>query len=152
MPPVDARLLAEWREVVGPAHVLVDPDLVAGYTTDWTGRFAGATPAVLRPGTAEQCAALVGSCSAAGVGLTVQGGNTGLVGGGVPLRGQVVLSLRRLDTVVVDAAAGQATAGAGVTLGALQAAAAGAGWAYGVDLASRDSATVGGTVATQSRP
>ena len=46
--------------------------------------------------------------------------------------------------------AGQLTAAAGATLAAVRSAAADAGWAYGVDLASRDSATVGGTVATNA--
>ncbi len=50
----------------------------------------------------------------------------------------------------VDAVAGQVTAGAGVTISALRAHAAAAGFEYGVDLASRDSATVGGTIATNA--
>ncbi len=83
--------------------------------------------------------------------LVVQGGNTGLVGGAVPLRGEVVCSLRRLtDLGEVDRASGQVTAGAGVTIAEVQARAASAGWAYGVDLASRDSATVGGSIATNA--
>ena len=83
--------------------------------------------------------------------LVPQGGNTGLVGGGVPLQGEVVLSLRRLQALEpVDALAGQVTAGAGVALGTAAPAGGSAGWAYGVDLASRDSATVGGTVATNA--
>jgi len=146
----DPRALAAWREAVGGDHVLVDPDVVAGYSTDWTGRFRGDTPVVVRPASTAECAAVVATCAEHGVALTVQGGNTGLVGGGVPLHGEVVLSLRRLGRLEVDRPAGQVTAGAGVTLGALQRSAADAGWAYGVDLASRDSATVGGTVATNA--
>ncbi len=144
--PVAARL----ARILGADHVLED-DRTAGYCTDWTGRFAGATPAVVRPADAEQVAAVLALCRAEGLALTLQGGNTGLVGGGVPLHGEVVLSLRRLDAVTdVDGRAGQLTAGAGATVGAVQRAAAGCGWAYGVDLASRDSATVGGTVATNA--
>ena len=80
-----------------------------------------------------------------------QGGNTGLVGGGVPLAGEAVLSLRRLSGITdVDSRAGQLTAGAGTSVAEVQAAAVAAGWAYGVDLGSRDSATVGGTVATNA--
>ena len=44
-----ARFLDEVRGVVGPAHVLTEVDVLAGYTTDWTGRFVGSTPAVVRP-------------------------------------------------------------------------------------------------------
>ena len=131
--------------------MLTDPDVVAGYVIDWTGRFRGATPAVVRPGGVDEVARVVQICAAARVAIVPQGGNTGLVGGSVPQHGEIVLSLRRLDELgPVDAAAAQVTAGAGVTLGRLQEHARAAGWEYGVDLAARDSATVGGTVATNA--
>jgi FAD/FMN-containing dehydrogenase len=138
-------------EVVGDRHVLTDPEVTAGYTVDWTGRFRGATPAVVRPGSVEEVAALVGVARAHGLALVPQGGNTGLVGGSVPLAGEVVVSLRRLDAVEgVDADAGHLTAGAGATIAAVAAAARSAGWDYGVDWAARDTATVGGSVATNA--
>jgi FAD/FMN-containing dehydrogenase len=63
----------------------------------------------------------------------------------------IVLSLTRLDRLdPVDTLSAQVTAGAGVTLAALRAHAAAAGLEYGVDLAARDSATVGGTIATNA--
>jgi FAD/FMN-containing dehydrogenase len=144
------HLIARLREVVGD-EVVTDQDIVASYVTDWTGRFAGRSPAVVRPGSTEEVAGVVAVCRELGVALVPQGGNTGLVGGGVPLRGEVVLSLQRLRRLdPVDRLAGQVTAGAGITLAELHRAAAAEGWAYGVDLASRDSATVGGTVATNA--
>jgi FAD/FMN-containing dehydrogenase len=144
--PVVDRL----REIVGP-QVIEDPEMIASYTTDWTGRFEGQTTAVVRPGSTDEVAGVVAACRDLGVPLVPQGGNTGLVGGGVPLQGEVVLSLRRLQTLdPVDTLAGQVTAGAGVGLSTLQRAATDAGWAYGVDLGARDSATVGGTVATNA--
>jgi FAD/FMN-containing dehydrogenase len=143
--------LDDLRAVVGDAQVLVDADVRAGYEVDWTGRFRGSTPAVVRPGTTDEVAAVVRICADHGIALVPQGGNTGLVGGGVPLTGEVVLSTRRLDGLgPVDPRTGQVTAGAGVTLGTLQAHARAAGWAVGVDLAARDSATVGGMVATNA--
>lgn len=144
-------LRSQLVDVVGPDHVLTDADVVAGYCVDWTGRFRGATPAVVRPGSAAEVAAVIDVCRAAGVAVVPQGGNTGLVGGGVPLAGEVVLSLRRLSSVgPADRRSGQLTAGAGASLGEVQRAASGAGWAYGVDFGSRDSATVGGSVATNA--
>jgi FAD/FMN-containing dehydrogenase len=138
------------REVVG-TQVIDDPEVVVSYTTDWTGRFAGHSIAVVRPGSTQEVAGVVAACRELGVSLVPQGGNTGLVGGGVPLHGEVVLSLQRLQTLEpVDPLAGQVTAGAGVALSSLQAAAAAGGWAYGVDLGARDSATVGGMVATNA--
>jgi FAD/FMN-containing dehydrogenase len=73
------------------------------------------------------------------------------VGGSVPRDGDVVLSLLRLRGLEpVDVLAGEVTAGAGVTLGALQAHVAAAGFAFGVDFGARDSATVGGAIATNA--
>lgn len=151
--PSTARntLLETLRRIVGDAHVLTDPDIVAGQVRDWTGRFAGSTPAVVRAGTVDEVAAVVLACAEAGAAVVPQGGNTGLVGGSVPLHGELVLDLRRLDELgPVDARAGQTTAQAGVTIARLQRHARAAGWDYGIDLAARDSATVGGTVATNA--
>jgi len=138
------------RRIVGDSHVLIG-DVTAGYVVDWTGRFRGATPAVVRPGSTAEVAAVVVACADAGMAIVPQGGNTGLVGGSVPLDREVVLSLRRLVAVdPVDPGINQVTAQAGVTIAAVQGEAARAGWAYGVDWAARDTATVGGSIATNA--
>jgi FAD/FMN-containing dehydrogenase len=151
LPHRKTSVIEELRAVVGAQHVLVDDDLRAGYEVDWTGRYRGSTPCVVRPGSVDEVAAVVGVCRSFGAAIVPQGGNTGLVGGGVPLGGEVVLSLRRFTAVEpVDVLAGQVTVGAGVTLGAVQAAARDARLAFGVDLSARDSATIGGMVATNA--
>jgi len=144
------RVVERLRQVVGPRAV-TDPEVVASYTTDWTGRFVGHSPLVVRPRTTDEVAGIITACRELELALVPQGGNTGLVGGAVPLRGEVVLSLTGLrDLEAVDDRAGQVTAGAGVALADLQQSASAAGWSYGVDIASRDSATVGGTIATNA--
>lgn len=148
---LDPALVPALVDVVGRANVVTDPEVTASYAVDWTGRYRGSTPVVVRPGSTEEVAEVVRRCRRHGAALVPQGGNTGMVGGGVPLAGEVVCSLRRLDTVeAVDPSAGQLTARAGVTLAGVQQAAAAAGWAYGVDLGGRDSATIGGNVATNA--
>jgi FAD/FMN-containing dehydrogenase len=148
---VGPTILDALRAVVGSEHVLVDPELKASYEVDWTGRFSGEAGCVVRPRDTGEVAAVVGVCHASGMPITVQGGNTSLVGGSVPAGGEVVMSLTRLDELgAVDLAAGQVTVGAGVTLAALQDHAAAAGLGFGIDLAARDSATVGGLMATNA--
>jgi FAD/FMN-containing dehydrogenase len=147
---------AELSAAVGPEHVLLDPDLRASYETDWTGRFGGTSRAVVRPASATEVAQVLMACARARVPIVVQGGNTGLVGGGVPPGGQtdnppvMLLTSRLTELGEVDIAARQVTVGSGVTLAALTAHARAAGLDFGVDLAARDSATVGGMVATNA--
>ena len=146
-----ADLAARLEEIVGETQVLTDPGLTSSYETDWTGRFHGVASLVVRPGTTAEVSAVLMACGAAGVSVVVQGGNTGLVGGGVPSTGEVLLSTTRLAQLEpVDLAAGQVTAGAGVRLVVLQSHARAAGLDFGVDLAARDTATVGGLIATNA--
>jgi FAD/FMN-containing dehydrogenase len=144
-------LLAALRDAVGDRHCLTDAALRASYETDWTRRFSGQALAVVRPRSTDEVAAVLRACADAGIGVVPQGGNTGLVGGSVPRDGEVVLSLLRLaDVGEVDADAGEITVGAGATLAAVQSAARKAGWAFGVDLGARDSATIGGMIASNA--
>ena len=144
-------LVAALEQIVGETHVLTDPALTSSYERDWTGRFTGQAALVVRPANTADVVGVLRVCAPAGVNVVVQGGNTGLVGGGVPSGGEVLLSLTRLNTLEpVDEAAGQVTAGAGVRLAALQAHARAADLDFGVDLAARDTATVGGLIATNA--
>ena len=151
MTSLDKSLLHEFESIVGASHALHEDELVASYSTDWTGRFKGSTPLVLRPGTTEEVAQILRVASDASVALVHQGGNTGLVGGSVPLRGEVVLSLLRLNVCEpVDVLAQQVTLGAGVTLAQAQNHVSPFNLAIGVDLAARDSCTIGGMIATNA--
>ena len=144
-------LEGDLRQIVGPSHVLVDPDLVASFTVDRTGSFRGAARAVVRPGTPEEAAAVIEACTRERVAVVPQGGNTGLVGGAVPEGDRVLVSLARLTELAeVDAAARQIVAGAGVTLQNIQDAARAKDLVFPIDHGARSQATAGGTVATNA--
>ncbi|MDQ6784115.1 MAG: FAD-binding oxidoreductase [Actinomycetota bacterium] len=156
MGPVPAELFSSLRDVVGATQVLSDADTRAPFETDWTGRFTGPSLAVVRPGSTSEVVAVLDLCRSQGVPVVPQGGNTSLVGGSVPpARGAgmvpIVLSATRLaDLDEADPVAAQITAGAGVTLARVQEVAAHAGLAFPVDLAARQSATIGGMIATNA--
>jgi FAD/FMN-containing dehydrogenase len=148
--------------IVGDEHVIVDADRRATYETDWTGRYSGSCVAAVRPGTADEVAGVLHACTTSGVDVITQAGNTGLVGGGVPRapsvgrddvarRPAIVLSMRRFTAISdLDASSMQITCGAGVTIAEWRRAARGAGFDTPVDFAARDSATVGGAIATNA--
>jgi FAD/FMN-containing dehydrogenase len=151
MPHATRSLVEALSDVVGRSRVLVDPDIVASYCVDWTGRFRGSAACVVRPGSADEVASVLGVCRSLGTAVVPQGGNTGLVGGSVPRGGEVVLSLARLNALgPVDPATLQVSVGAGVTLSALAGHARAHGLDVGLDLGARDSATIGGIVATNA--
>ncbi|MBI4901233.1 MAG: FAD-binding oxidoreductase [Actinobacteria bacterium] len=146
-------LLDHLRSAVGADHVLTDDADVAAYVVDWTGVHAGRALAVVRPGSTDEVAAVVAACHGAGVAIVPQGGNTGLVGGGVPdgSGDQVVVSLGRMRTVRdVDPVAGTITVDAGVVLADVQAAASEAGRLFPMSLGSEGSCTIGGNLATNA--
>ena len=91
------------------------------------------------------------ACRDAGVYVTVQGGRTSLVAGTVPEHDDVLLSTERLTEIgEVDVVERRVQVGAGVTLAEVQRAATDGGLVFGVDLAARDSATVGGMASTNA--
>ena len=144
-------MLRALETVVGPGHVLTDPDILAGRAVDYTGRYRGRAGALVRPGSAEEVAAVLRVCRDAGAHVTVQGGRTSLVAGTVPEHDDVLLSTERLRALGdVDTLERRVQAGAGATLAAVQHAAAAAGLVFGVDLAARDTATVGGMASTNA--
>ncbi len=150
----DKEFIDELAKVIAPEKVMTSPEVMAGYLVDWIGQFRGDALAVVRPSSTPEFVAVMQLCAAREVSVTTQGGNTGLVGGSVPASGApraIVLSTTGLDQIEeLDVLAGQVTVGAGVTLAKLHAFAQSHGLEYGVDLAARDSATIGGTVATNA--
>jgi FAD/FMN-containing dehydrogenase len=145
--PLTHRLAA----IVGDAHVVSDPALKRTYEHDLTGRFSGTSLLVVRPADTAEIGRVLRACADAGVGVVVQGGHTGMVGGGTPRDGEVVLSMGRLQTLEpLDRAGAQITVGAGVTLARLQQSARSEGLDFPIDHGARSAATIGGMTATNA--
>ncbi len=145
-------LLQQLRTAVGSGHVVTDGDRSA-WERDWRRRWHGSSLAVVRPGSTAEVAAVVRACAAAGVAIVPQGGNTGLVGGGVPDGSgtQVLLSLQRLNRIrAVDEANLTMTVDAGCVLQMLQETAAAHGLLLPLSLAAEGSCTIGGNLATNA--
>ena len=92
---VDPAVIESLKALAGPGGWSQDPDRLAPKLTEWRGRWTGVTPLLMLPRTTAEVAAIVRLCAEAGAPITVQGGNTGLVGGQIP-DGEVLLSLERL--------------------------------------------------------
>ncbi len=149
-------LLDTLRACVGAPFVLAPdapPPELEPYERDWRGRQRGRARAVVRPGSSAEVAAVVRACAAAGAAIVPQGGNTGLVLGGVPDSSgtEVLLCTRRLNRIrALDAANLTLTLEAGCVLQTAQQAAADAGLWLPLSLASEGSCTIGGNLATNA--
>ena len=145
-------LLTALRSLLGDAQVLTEGDLSA-WELDWRRRWRGKALAVVRPGSTAEVAAVVRACAAAGVSIVPQGGNTGLVGGGVPDPSgtQLLLSLQRMNRIrALDSANLTLTAEAGCVLQVVQQAAREAGLLFPLRLAAEGSCSIGGNLATNA--
>jgi D-lactate dehydrogenase (cytochrome) len=146
-----AALLELLDRRLGPGGVVSDASGLEPYVTEWRKLWRGAALAAVRPRSTADVAYVVETCAAAGVAIVAQSGNTGLVGGGVPEAGQIVLSLERLTGVrEVDPTGFTMTLEAGVILADAQRIAAGVDRLFPLSLAAEGSARIGGVLATNA--
>jgi FAD/FMN-containing dehydrogenase len=146
-------VLAALARIVGAAQVLTAGADKEPYLTDWRGHYRGRTPAVVRPGSAEEVAAILRLANEIRIPIVPQGGNTGLVGGQIADESgrEVVLSTERLDKIrSVDPAGATIVAEAGVILERLQDAASEAGMLFPLSLGAQGSCRIGGNISTNA--
>ena len=147
---MSADLYAKIANRLGPKGVVTEGDALAPYLVEWRGRFRGNTPLLALPASTAEVADVVRLCAEAGVSITTQGGNTGLVGGQIP-DGEVLLSLKRMNAIrAIDADNDSLVAEAGVVLNAVQEAARDSNRLFPLSLASEGSATIGGLISTNA--
>lgn len=72
---------------------------LAPFNGDWMNKYHGQSTTVLRPRSTQEVSEIVKRCNERGIGIVPQGGNTGLVGGGVPIKDELVLSLGNMNKV-----------------------------------------------------
>lgn len=147
--PQDA-LIDALRAAIGAANVQTNPADFAARLVEDRGLYSGTALAVLRPGTTAEVAACVKLCRAAGVAIVPQGGNTGLVGGGVP-KGGMILTTERLNRIrAVDPTNATMIVEAGCILANIQAAADDVNALFPLSLASEGSCQIGGNLSTNA--
>lgn len=140
----------QFHNILGAEAVISDADLIAPHLTEWRDRYFGNTPFMLAPNSTEQVQQIVKFCAQNHLKLVTQGGNTGLVGGQIPM-GEILLSLHRLNKIrEINPLDDCIIAEAGVILENLQNAAAQNNRRFPLMLASQGSATIGGLVSTNA--
>jgi FAD/FMN-containing dehydrogenase len=149
---MDSTLQA-FGAIIGARNLLTDGADMAPYLKEWRDLFTGKARAVARPSSTEQVAALLALARESGTPIVPQGGNTGLVGGQIPVADgrEIILSLGRMDKVrSIDPVSDTIIVEAGVTLSRVQDAADGVDRLFPLSLASEGSCTIGGNLSTNA--
>lgn len=143
-------LIQALRAGLGEGAVLTQAEDMGGYLVESRGLYRGEALAVVRPRDRDEVALVVRECARTGIPIVPQGGNTGLVGGGVP-HGGIVLSLDRLQRIRdVDPLNATITVEAGVILKSVHEAADEVGYFFPLSLPSEGSCRIGGNLATNA--
>ncbi|WP_417319349.1 FAD-binding oxidoreductase [Emcibacter sp.] len=145
--------LEKLKEIAGPRGWSDDPEVLAPHLVEWRDLYKGRTPLLLLPDSTDKVAQLVRYCHDNGLPLVPQGGNTGLVGGGIPDESgnEVLISLKRLNKVRLRDPLNQTiTVEAGVILNELQAIAEEMDLYFPLSLASEGSCQIGGNISSNA--
>ncbi|KAL6060681.1 D-2-hydroxyglutarate dehydrogenase, mitochondrial [Balamuthia mandrillaris] len=143
--------LSFFRSVVDEPGILTDAHSLEPLNEDWLRKYRGSSKLALRPTTTAQVSAILRYCSQRGLAVVPQGGNTGLVGGSVPVHDEIILSLTRMNKVVgLDEVSGILTCQAGCVLEVLDQFLEGKGFIMPLDLGAKGSCQIGGNVATNA--
>ncbi|HEX3754660.1 MAG TPA: FAD-binding oxidoreductase [Rhizomicrobium sp.] len=139
------------KQVVGAKGFSENPAEIAPHLEEWRSKYRGHSPLLLKPANTAEVAALLAICNETRIPIVPQGGNTGLVGGQIPLHGEVLLSTQRLNRLRrLDESGMTLTVEAGVTLAEVQRTADDRQLLFPLRLASEGSCTIGGNIATNA--
>lgn len=146
-------ILARLEAISGAKHVIADAPGMEGFLREPRDRFHGLALCVVQPGSTREIAEVLKLCHETSTPVVPQGGNTGLVGGQIPLGlgNQIVLSLGRMTALrETDLSSNTMTVEAGMILSRLQEEAARVGRLFPLSLAAEGSCTIGGNLATNA--
>jgi len=144
---IDESILHALREIVGPEHVLTDPEDLLLYAYD-ASIHSGRPDVVVFPESTEQVSRIMALAHAHRIPVIPRGGGTNLSGGSVASQGGIVLTLSRMTKVrEIDIPNQRAVVEAGLYNLTLQEILAPYGYLYAPDPASQKVSTLGGNVA-----
>lgn len=134
-----------------PSRVVVDPHEIAPHNVDWLKMVRGTSPVLLKPKTTHEVSEILAYCNSRRLAVVPQGGNTGLVGGSVPVFDEIILSLSLMNQVLsFDDFSGILVCHAGCILESLDKMLEEKGFIMPLDLGAKGSCHIGGNIATNA--
>lgn len=155
---ITAEHVAYFKQLLGKDSAVIDgvtaevsADDMEPYNGDWMRKYRGHCKLVLKPGSTEEVSKILTYCNENLLAVVPQGGNTGLVGGSVPVFDEIVISTSRMNEIrFFDEVSGVLVVDAGVVLEVADQFLAEKGYIFPLDLGAKGSCHIGGNVATNA--
>ncbi|KAK4106831.1 hypothetical protein N658DRAFT_32229 [Parathielavia hyrcaniae] len=126
-------------------------DDIEPFNSDWMRKYRGHCKLVLKPGSTEEVSQILRYCNDKMLAVVPQGGNTGLVGGSVPVFDEIVINMSRMNQIIeFDEVSGTLVADAGCILEVVDQFLATKGYIFPLDLGAKGSCHIGGNVSTNA--
>ncbi|XP_061752137.1 D-2-hydroxyglutarate dehydrogenase, mitochondrial isoform X2 [Nerophis ophidion] len=147
---VNQEDLDYFRKIL-PGRTITDPDLLESCNVDWLKSVKGSSELLLRPQSTEEVSQILSYCNRRNLAVNTQGGNTGLVGGSVPVYDEIILSTALMNNIQgFDPVSGVLTCQAGCVLENLSLYLEQRDHIMPLDLGAKGSCHIGGNVATNA--
>ncbi|KZF20366.1 hypothetical protein L228DRAFT_250056 [Xylona heveae TC161] len=146
-----------FKDLLGKDSAVIDgvsqdaTDDIEPFNSDWMRKFRGHTKLVLKPGSTEEVSKVLKYCNDNMLAVVPQGGNSGLVGGSVPVFDEIVINTARMNQIrSFDEASGIFVADAGVILETADSYLQERNHIFPLDLGAKGSCQIGGNVSTNA--
>ncbi|KAG0224634.1 hypothetical protein BGX31_007917 [Mortierella sp. GBA43] len=143
--------IGHFRSILAPSSLTQDKEDLEVFNNDWLGKYRGQSQLVLKPSSTEQVSKILKYCNDNKLAVVPQGGNTGLVGGSVPVFDEIVISMSNMNSVrSFDSVSGALVCDAGCILEVLDKYLEERGYIMPLDLGAKGSCQIGGNVSTNA--
>ncbi|XP_077247811.1 FAD-linked oxidases family protein isoform X2 [Tasmannia lanceolata] len=140
-----------FKDILGEKNVIQDEDKLLAANLDWMRKYKGSSQLLLQPSSTEEISQILKYCNSRRLAVVPQGGNTGLVGGSVPVFDEVIINIGSMNNVIsFDKVSGILVCEAGCILENLDSFLANQGFIMPLDLGAKGSCQIGGNVSTNA--
>lgn len=140
-----------FEEILGKKNVVQDEDKLSVANIDWMHKYKGSSKLILQPCNTDQVSQILKYCNSRCLAVVPQGGNTGLVGGSVPVFDEVIVSLSSMNNIIsFDKVSGILVCEAGCILENIMSFLDNEGFIMPLDLGAKGSCQIGGNVSTNA--
>ncbi|XP_055370883.1 D-2-hydroxyglutarate dehydrogenase, mitochondrial [Condylostylus longicornis] len=148
---INDKDISFFENQIGKSYVVTNSDDIEGNNIDFLRSCRGNSQLLLKPKNEIEISQILKYCYSRNLAVCPQGGNTGLVGGSVPVFDEIIISLQRLNEIYsVDEITGIITCGSGCILENLENEAKNHGLRFPLDLGAKSTCQIGGNASTNA--